>query len=146
MKLVYYPNKILQKPCQDLILTTDLERERIKPRINRMFRIMKDHDGVGLSACQIGWPVNLFCVNTPDLKETFINPKITHFSPETRPHVEGCLSWPGLWLEIIRPSTVWLSYEDITGEKHEKYFEGLEARIIQHECEHLEGKNYTNAR
>lgn len=146
MKLVYYPNKVLDGTCQPLELKTELDRERIKPKISRMFRLMKEHDGVGLSACQIGWPVRVFCMNTKDVKETFINPKIIADTPDLVERIEGCLSFPGLWLKIERPVGVLLEYENLAGEKITKGFSDLEARIIYHEMDHLDGKVFTNAR
>ena len=56
---------------------------------------------------------------------------------------EGCLTWPGLWLKVRRPEGIEVTYEDAKGELHEKAMFGLEARIFQHEYDHMEGTDFT---
>ena len=80
-----------------------------------------------------------------DKKEirTCFNPKILKSSEETIIMTEGCLTWPGLWLKLARPYNIFCSYEDEHGEVHEVHMQDLEARIFQHEMDHMEGTNFT---
>ena len=107
---------------------------------------MRAKNGLGLSANQIGIGARVF-VMYADVKEKEIlccfNPKIIAFSEEQILMEEGCLSWPGLWLKIRRPEGIEATYEDAKGELHEKAMFGLEARVFQHEYEHMEGRNFT---
>ena len=107
---------------------------------------MRAKNGLGLSANQIGIGARVF-VMYADVKEKEIlccfNPKILTFSKEEVLMSEGCLSWPGLWLKVRRPEGIEATYEDAKGELHEKAMFGLEARIFQHEYEHMEGRNFT---
>ena len=107
---------------------------------------MRAKSGVGLSANQIGIGARVFTMYA-DVKQKDIivcfNPKIIAFSEEQILMEEGCLSWPGLWLKIRRPEGIEATYEDAKGELHEKAMFGLEARIFQHEYEHMEGSDFT---
>ena len=107
---------------------------------------MRAKNGIGLSANQIGIGARVFSMYA-DVKEKDIlvcfNPKIINQSEEEILMDEGCLSWPGLWLKVRRPEGIEVTYEDAKGELHEKAMFGLEARIFQHEYEHMEGRNFT---
>ena len=107
---------------------------------------MRAKSGVGLSANQIGIGARVFTMYA-DVKQKDIivcfNPKIIAFSEEQILMEEGCLSWPGLWLKIRRPEGIEATYEDAEGKLHEKAMFGLEARIFQHEYEHMEGSDFT---
>ena len=107
---------------------------------------MRAKSGVGLSANQIGIGARVFTMYA-DVKQKDIivcfNPKIIAFSEEQILMEEGCLSWPGLWLKIRRPEGIEATYEDAKGELHEKAMFGLEARVFQHEYEHMEGSDFT---
>ena len=107
---------------------------------------MRAKSGVGLSANQIGIGARVFTMYA-DVKQKDIivcfNPKIIAFSEEQILMEEGCLSWPGLWLKIRRPEGIEATYEDAKGELHEKAMFGLEARVFQHEYDHMEGRIFT---
>ena len=107
---------------------------------------MRAKSGVGLSANQIGIGARVFTMYA-DVKQKDIivcfNPKIIAFSEEQILMEEGCLSWPGLWLKIRRPEGIEVTYEDAKGELHEKAMFGLEARVFQHEYDHMEGRIFT---
>ena len=108
---------------------------------------MRAKNGIGLSANQIGIGARVFAMYA-DVKEKDIlvcfNPKIVNQSEEEILMDEGCLSYPGLWLKIRRPEGIEVTYEDVKGELQEKAMFGLEARIFQHEYDHLNGKFQTN--
>ena len=107
---------------------------------------MRAKNGVGLSANQIGIGARAFSMYA-DVKEKDImvcfNPKIVTMSEEEILMDEGCLSYPGLWLKVRRPEGIEVTYEDVKGELQEKAMFGLEARIFQHEYDHMEGSNFT---
>lgn len=104
--------------------------------------------GVGLSANQIGVQKRIFVMRPEeDGKVTVcIDPKILEIQDSKKKRkatLEGCLSIPRIWGNVLRPKKVKLSYRDITGMKHETWFDGFEAVIIQHECDHLDGRLFT---
>jgi len=116
----------------------------------KMIEIMKRELGVGLAANQIGILQKIITVNFHDYeKETekvyaLFNPSIKSYSPETVVMEEGCLSFPKQFIEIERPASIEIEYTNeknkiIKGEKN-----GYEARVIQHEIDHLSGKLFVD--
>ena len=107
---------------------------------------MKNFNGICLSANQIGIMERVFVMYS-DIKnkKTMVcfDPRIVSFSDEEIVMEEGCLTFPGLWLKVSRPDGIEVIYEDENGEKQEKAMFGLEARIFQHEYDHMEGTNFT---
>jgi peptide deformylase len=117
--------------------------------VQNMFDTMYKAEGVGLAAPQVGLSVRLFVVDGSALKENdptlesfrkvFINPVITNQSGQLWMWNEGCLSVPGIREDISRHSKIRIKYSDENFEKYDEAFDGLKARIIQHEYDHLEG-------
>ncbi len=137
--LVYYGNKTLHRIASE-ILHID---QGIIDLIESMFNIMYKERGVGLAAPQIDVPHRLFVIdiesyNGPSL--ALINPEIVRASDEKVPYEEGCLSVPGISAEIMRPREI--SVKAINPEGKEISFDadGMLARVIQHELDHLNGK------
>ena len=95
--------------------------------------------GVGLAAPQINESVQIFIANVHGKLQAFINPIITYKSNETAIDEEGCLSLPGIWANIPRSIIVRIEYEDEQGKKQQREYTDFEARIIQHEYDHLQG-------
>ena len=81
-------------------------------------------------------------VNKKEIIACF-NPKIIQERPENIIMDEGCLTFPGIWLKVSRPDHITCSFEDENGELNEVEMFGLEARIFQHEYDHMEGTNFT---
>ena len=107
---------------------------------------MFHHNGVGLSANQIGINERVFVMMTNiDLQETItcFNPKILKQSKKEVLMEEGCLSYPDLYLNISRPSTIVVKYEDEGKKVHKVKLEGLSSRVFQHEYDHMEGIDFT---
>lgn len=103
-------------------------------------------DGVGLAAVQVGDPRRIVVVQ-PDKDGPvykMVNPWIAARSSETEVGDEGCLSVPGLVLQVSRSSWVIVHWEGPTGFAHERRFEGWDARVVQHELDHLEGLTLYN--
>lgn len=117
--------------------------DELRAIINQMFDIMDSHDGVGLAAPQVGILQRFFVLRSDDdIKRVFINPQIIQTSAETTPYEEGCLSIPKLYEEIIRPKKVTVQALNENGKPFILEADGLLARIIQHENDHLDGILY----
>ena len=100
------------------------------------------HRGIGLAAPQIGYNYSIFAVGNPDVEESvlvFFNPSIVHYSDELIKFKEGCVSFPGLFLNLKRPNEIRMRYTGATGMTETSKFTGMTARIIQHEYDHLNG-------
>jgi peptide deformylase len=108
---------------------------------------MCEHRGVGLSANQVGLPYSVFVIGNPDDKENVIavfNPKIVDKSDEDVLMEEGCLSYPGLYTMVKRPSAVRVRYTNQNGNTNTIKFDGFTARVFQHEFDHINGIVYTS--
>jgi len=105
----------------------------------RMIRIMHDAPGVGLAAPQIGVLQRLLVYNVDDDPRVLVNPRLDELSEEIEENDEGCLSVPGVTMPVSRPVSLRVRALDADGEPLEFHAEGLEARVIQHEYDHLEG-------
>lgn len=97
--------------------------------------------GIGLSANQCGLPYRVFIMHGVELIPCF-NPRIVDVSEETIVMEEGCLSFPDLYVKVKRPKKIKVRYADINGEIVTKTFDGITARVFQHELDHLDGINY----
>jgi len=126
--------------------------------IEDMWETMYESSGVGLAAPQINKAIRLFVIDStqiftnleddeqgkypdaPGLKEVFINAKIIKLNGEPWPYTEGCLSIPKIREEVLRNEEVELEYDDQLFQHHTRTFNGLTARVILHEYDHIEGK------
>lgn len=104
-----------------------------------MFAVMREHDGVGLAANQIGRLKRIFVAEFEEERYVVVNPKVEPRGEETSKDVEGCLSIPGIGVEVERPAAVTLTAQDLTGAPLHVEAEGHLARIFQHETDHLDG-------
>ncbi len=104
-----------------------------------MMRIMREHDGVGLAANQIGRLKRIFVAAYEDAEYAIVNPVIEGRSETTEKDIEGCLSIPGTWVEVERSLAVTVTGQDPSGTPVHIEAEGLLARIFQHEIDHLDG-------
>ena len=108
-----------------------------------MLENMVAHNGLGLSANQIGMPVKVFSMYvTNEEGIVCFNPKITRESNEKVIMKEGCLSFPGLVLKIKRPKAIAVTYQDQDGQTMLASFSDLSSRCFCHEMEHMDGENY----
>jgi peptide deformylase len=105
----------------------------------RMIRIMHDAPGLGLAAPQVGVLQRLLVYNVDDDPRVLVNPRLDEFSAEIEENDEGCLSVPGVTMPVSRPASLRVRALDADGEPLEFHAEGLEARVIQHEYDHLDG-------
>jgi len=105
-----------------------------------MVKMLKEAKGAGLAGPQVGVQEKIFVVNlNEEVPKIFINPSILETSEETSTFEEGCLSLPGVWEKVIRPEKVKVQAWNEKGRPFTVEAKGLYARIIQHECDHLEG-------
>lgn len=100
---------------------------------------MEKFGGLGLSANQVGVDVRMFVMRTQDGIQGFFNPELTRVSQETDLLKEGCLSFPDIYLMIKRSKVVEMKYFDADGKEHITSLDGLGARCVQHEIDHLNG-------
>jgi peptide deformylase len=105
----------------------------------RMVTIMRDAPGVGLAATQLGVLRRVIVYEVDDEPVTLVNPTIVKASSDTEVLDEGCLSLPGMTLPVERPVAVRVRARDLRGRRLEYDTEGLEARVVQHEMDHLDG-------
>src|SRR3954451_19745484 len=109
--------------------------------VERMTQLLDDALGAGLAATQLGVMDRVF-VYRPDPDPptgVFVNPQLEWTSDETVLGEEGCLSIPGIWVEVERPEQVRMRGHDETGRERLVEAEGMEARVLQHELDHLDG-------
>ena len=114
--------------------------DELRTLAEEMFETMDAANGVGLACPQIGKNIRMFvAMADDDVRRVFINPQIIATSDDSVPYEEGCLSVPQVYENIMRPSKVTVQAQDQNGKKFTLEAEGLLARIIQHENDHLEG-------
>jgi peptide deformylase len=146
--IVAFGDPVLKK------VATDIERGAIdvKQLAEDMFETMYESSGVGLAAPQIGKSIRMFVVDGQPLdeeklkefKKTFINPTIVEESGEKWAFEEGCLSIPGIRADVFRKEKLRIRYFDTEWNEHTEEYDGLAARIIQHEYDHLQGVLFTD--
>jgi peptide deformylase len=154
LPIVAYGTPILRQISKDI--TPDYPG--LSKLIEDMWETMYSSNGVGLAAPQINRDIRLFVMDShqifenleddekgkypdgPGIKQVFINAHITAVNGEEWPYNEGCLSIPKIREDVYRPSEVTLEYEDEQFELHTTTFNGISARIILHEYDHIEGK------
>jgi peptide deformylase len=105
----------------------------------RMVRVMHDAPGIGLAAPQVGVLRRLIVYDVSDDPRVVVNPVLSEPSAETEVMEEGCLSVPGVTVPVERPVAVRVQGADLEGRRLDFRAEGLEARVIQHEVDHLDG-------
>ena len=140
-RLIESDNLLLTIPLS--IVNEDADRKKIK---EDLFETMDHYKGIGLSGNQVGIMERVFVMYSDFEKREKIvcfNPKIILESETQEFMEEGCLSYPGLWLKVKRPSWIEVEYEDENGELFKDTFTDLTARVFQHEYDHMEGLNFT---
>ena len=141
---------VLRKNAEDI--PTDYPN--LQELISNMFETLKNAEGVGLAAPQIGLPIRVVVVDLDCISEdepsfkgflrTYINGHIIESNDEIVSMEEGCLSIPGIHENVRRPSKVRIQYLDENLIPHDEWVDGFVARVIQHEFDHLEGKMFVD--
>ncbi len=143
--------KILKFPDQDLrikAIPVETFDEELKTLTDDMFETMHSVNGIGLAATQIGVAKQVAVIDISPEKNkplVIINPEIQILDPtRTEDYDEGCLSVPGFFETISRPSDIKLSYQDLNGKEQEIKPEGLLTKVVQHELDHLNGRLFVD--
>lgn len=128
--------EVLREKCQKV---TEFDNA-LRILVDAMFDTMDEADGVGLAAPQVGVTQRLFVIHIRGAeKRAYINPQIIETSIETSTDEEGCLSIPGVWHDVQRPARVTVQAQDVEGKVFQVKADGLLARALQHENDHLNG-------
>lgn len=140
MNIIMWPDERLTLSCDDITTFDDwvLQMEmdlRVTMLVN---------NGVGLAAPQVGVLANMFVANLSGKMITFINPNILTRSKKVFAYEEGCLSVPGYFDKRKRPANIEVKYQDAHGQHHHVNLCGLDAFIVQHEYDHLQGKVFVD--
>lgn len=142
--LVEFPHPALRRPAKPLLRLDDAVREAVE----RMFEIMYEAEGIGLAANQVALPYRMFVVNCTGRQgqgeeHVFINPVLSR-PRGTAVQEEGCLSLPGVRMDVRRPERIVVEAWSLAGEPIKLDLDGLFARVVQHEFDHLEGRLFTD--
>ena len=150
LPICVYGNPVLRRKSAEV----SMEPAELKQLVSDMFETMYNANGVGLAAPQIGKSLRLFVIDSEPFKEmypeeevrklAFVNPVITKRYGEEFAFNEGCLSLPDIHEDVMRPSTIEITYLDEDLQPHTETISGGVARIIQHEYDHIEGMVFTD--
>ncbi|AWH74673.1 peptide deformylase [Dokdonia sp. Hel_I_63] len=155
--IVAYGDPVLKKKAKDITP----EYPKFSELIENMYDTMYEAHGVGLAAPQIGLPIRVFLVDTTpfaedesytpeeqeqlaNFKKTFVNAEILEEEGEEWAFSEGCLSIPGINEDVFRKPKVTIRYQDENFKEYTETYDGLIARVIQHEYDHIEGVLFTD--
>lgn len=145
MKLIYHPHPALEKQVQPF----DFDKLDAKDIEKQMIDIMTSNHGVGLASNQVDLDAQIFVMEPKDLEGyedgkpfAVINPKIEAVSEQRILGEEGCLSFPGLFFKVDRAQALMAKFLDSNAKECTIEFTGWNARIFQHEFDHLQGINY----
>ncbi len=143
LKIITIPNPILTKKTA-IVKVVD---SSIKKLAADMIETCRKVGGIGLAAPQVGFSIRLCIINLEHMGVppfVLINPKITKKSWKKIEMEEGCLSIPGVFGIVKRPLKIRLAAQNLQGEKHAFDADGMIARVIQHEIDHLDGILFTS--
>jgi peptide deformylase len=154
LPIVAYGSPVLRKVCDDI----DADHPGLDKLIADMWETMYNSNGVGLAAPQVNVPIRLFVIDSmqifenqdedekgeypdePGYKGVFINAHIIKLNGKEWAYNEGCLSIPKIREDIYRNEEITIEFQDEHFEQHTKTFNGITARVILHEYDHIEGK------
>ena len=157
LPIIAYGHPVLKRKAE--VINKDYPK--LKELIENMFETMYNANGVGIAAPQIGLSIRLFIVDTSpfsedeslsdedrsqlkSFKKVFINPEILDENGDEWSFEEGCLSIPNIRESVLRQKEIKIQYFDEKFNKHTTSFDGLLARVIQHEYDHIEGLLFTD--
>lgn len=143
LKIIKFPDLILRERMPEFDfknpITDPVKLEK------QMLDTMYINDGIGLAANQVGIRTRMFVMghkDTPELGQAFFNPAIIANTSDLKDLEEGCLSFPGIFVKIKRPSAIKARWQNSLGEWQEGEFEGYDCKCFLHEFDHLEGITY----
>ena len=138
MNLIYYPNDFLNKKVKDF----NLENPEVDPKElkDNMVQIMLDNNGIGLAANQVEFDGQVFVMgDTTENATIHINPVVLQHTKDTVTDVEGCLSFPNIFVKVTRPKEILVQFYDENLELKQAKISGYSAKCFLHEYDHLQG-------
>ena len=135
MNIVFYGDPVLRQTSKEV---TEITKE-VKNNLNEMLELMRESNGVGLAANQVGLTERYFVGEVDGKIKKIINPEIIKESQEIVELEEGCLSIPGIYKRVKRPEKVKVKYLNENGKEIIEELDGIWARVFQHELDHLNG-------
>ena len=139
LSLHYLGDRALRKSCKRINKVDQSIRDLAKQMVQTMY----SEEGIGLAAPQVGVNKQMLVIDCDRASATppliLINPQIESYSPELVTGEEGCLSIPGVFLDVVRPQAITVKYKDEQGRPQKMPASDLLARVIQHEADHLNG-------
>ncbi len=136
--LVLEKDPILKQNCEDFDFSSD-DAEKLARELSTD---MVNHEGIGLAAPQVGLLKRVFVIGDRSGILPCFNPEIVNYSEDEDWLTEGCLSYPGLYIKIKRPTTVDVRFQDLDGTVRDMKLEGIISRCYQHELDHLNGVTF----
>jgi len=143
LKILIFPDQRLRTIAKEILVIDD----EIKALASNLLETMYEGKGIGLSATQANIHKRILVVDVSDEKDSpliLINPKIEVLNKEEKIYSEGCLSVPGFFEEVSRPSEINITALNLEGEKFTIVATGLLAVAVQHEMDHLDGKIFVD--
>lgn len=137
LTIQHYPASVLREPTRPI---EEID-QTVRDVARRMLELMWEADGVGLAAPQVGLPWRMFVTNAREadpVDRVFINPVVKPGDGPITPMEEGCLSLPGINVEVRRPPSATVTAQDLDGNEFTLRAEGFLARVCQHENDHLD--------
>jgi len=143
LEIVKYPNEILKEKMPEFDFSNPSEDP--KELEKQMLETMYSHNGIGLSANQVGKRIRMFVMGNPEQPDkgfALFNPMVIAHTDEILNLDEGCLSFPGIYVKIKRPSKIKARWQNSSGEWEESEFSNYDCKCFLHELDHLEGITY----
>jgi len=143
LKILIFPDQRLRTVAKEVLVIDD----EIKALVSNLLETMYEGNGIGLSATQVNIHKRILVVDVTDEKDSplvLINPKIKVLNKEEKIYSEGCLSVPGFFEEVSRPSEINITALNIEGERFTIMATDLLAVAVQHEMDHLDGKIFVD--
>lgn len=135
LEVIKYPDPVLKKKSEEVKEITP----EIRKLIEEMVSVMGKDKGVGLAAPQVGISKRIIVFETGEGITALINPKITKRGKKKFIDIEGCLSFPDIWIKVKRSEKVEIEAQDILGREIKLAASMMSARVLQHELDHLDG-------
>ena len=136
LKIIKYPDDFLRKKTREV---DDIADPKIQQLVLDMAKTMEREKGIGLAAPQVGSHFRICVARVDNTLYALINPEIKSYSKTKDVCEEGCLSFPGKFFPVERPTRVKIKARDLNGKKIKIKADGLLSRVLQHEIDHLDG-------
>ena len=143
LKIIQSPDPILREKMLEFNFDNPVEDPKTLEK--EMLETMYAHNGIGLSANQVGKRVRMFVMghrNFPERGQAFFNPQIVSCTENMLDLEEGCLSFPGIYAKVKRPVAIKARWQDSSGQWQESEFRDYDCKCFLHELDHLEGITY----